>query len=122
MKIVSAKPIRVTTLHGAIILFEPGEPKEVADEIGLLAIQMGAAEVGREPISKAEETVVEEAEVEEFEQDLEVIAAMNTLISEADPKSFKNDGTPKAAVINKMLGRTVRADEREAAWEVAMNT
>lgn len=120
MKIVSDKPIRVATVHGAIVLFEPGEPKEIADEIGLIALQMGAKQI-------TDGTAVEEAEpeVEEVEEDDDsdegLVEALKKLIEEADPNSFKVDGTPKAAAVNKMLGRTVRTDEREAAWEIALN-
>ena len=59
--------------------------------------------------------------VEEPVQDEELIEALQKLIAEADPNSFKNDGTPKAAVVNKMLGRTVRAEDRETAWDIALN-
>ena len=42
MKIVSEKALRVTTLTGAAVLFEPGVAREVSETIGLLALQHGA--------------------------------------------------------------------------------
>ena len=41
MKVVSDKEIRVATLSGAVVLFFPGEDREVSDEIGLIALQLG---------------------------------------------------------------------------------
>jgi hypothetical protein len=73
----------------------------------------------------------ETAEIAEFEEvavqepaqtDAELVEVLQKLIEEADPNIFKTNGTPKAAVVNKMLGRTVRTDEREAAWELALNS
>ena len=44
MKIISDKPLRVATLGGTVVLFEAGVMREIADEVGILAIQMGAKE------------------------------------------------------------------------------
>ncbi len=74
--------------------------------------------VEHEPEAVFEEVVEEE----ESSVDPEVVEALQKLIEEADPNSFKGDGNPKAGCLNKMLGRTVRADEREAAWEIALNS
>ena len=125
MKIVCSEDLRVTTMGGTAVLFEAGVPREIAEEIGLLAIQMGAKEYNDKYV---EEKTAEIAEFEEVvvqdpvQTDAELVEALQKLIEEADPNSFKTDGTPKAAVVNKMLGRTVRTDEREAAWELALNS
>lgn len=125
MKIISSEDLRVTTLGGTAVLFQAGVPRDIAEEIGLLAIQMGAKEYNDKYVEE------ETAEIAEFEdippvqepvQDEELVEVLQKLIEEADPNSFKTDGTPKAAVVNKMLGRTVRTDEREAAWELALNS
>lgn len=126
MKIVCSEDLRVTTMGGTAVLFEAGVPREIAEEIGLLAIQMGAKEYNDKYVEE------ETAEIADFEEvndvpnsvqvDAELVEALQKLIEEADPNSFKTDGTPKAAVVNKMLGRTVRTDEREAAWELALNS
>ena len=122
MKIVSDKDLFITTLGGTAVRFEAGVPREISEEIALLAIQQGAVEVGKEAPTKldiGDEVFVEdEIVVQESVQDDELIEVLQKLIEEADPNSFKNDGTPKAAVVNKMLGRTVR----EAAWELALNS
>ena len=106
-------------------MFEAGVPREIAEEIGLLAIQMGAKEYNDKYVEEEAAEVVEfEEEIvvaEPAQPDQELIEVLQKLIEEADPNSFKTDGTPKAAVVNKMLGRTVRTDEREAAWEIALN-
>jgi len=121
MKIVSDKSLRVTTLGGTAVIFEAGVPREIAEEIGLLAIQMGAKEYGT---STVEETIKKVAEFEEVAEEVstDVVEALQQLIETADPDSFKNDGTPKAAVLNEMIGRTIRAEERESAWEIALNS
>ena len=125
MKLVSDKELRIATLSGAVVMFQPGVEREVADEIGFLALQMGAKEV--KGAAKAE-VIVEEAEVvsdEDYEtppDSDEVVTVMLELIKGGDPKNFKADGTPKAAVVNKAVGRTVQTDERLAAWETALNS
>jgi hypothetical protein len=125
MKIISSEDLRVTTLGGSAVLFQAGVPRDIAEEIGLLAIQMGAKEYNDKYV---EEETAEEADFEDIPpvqepvQDEELVEVLQKLIEEADPNSFKTDGTPKAAVVNKMLGRTVRTDEREAAWELALNS
>jgi len=131
MKIVCSEDLRVTTMGGTAVLFEAGVPREIAEEIGLLAIQMGAKEYNDKYVEE------EKAEIAEFEEvidtvidevfevktiDTNLVTTLEKLNEEADPNAFKTDGTPKAAVVNKMLGRTVRTDEREAAWELALNS
>jgi len=126
MKIVSSEDLRVTTLGGTAVLFQAGVPREIAEEVGLLAIQMGAKEYNDKYVEEEAAEVAEFEEVIDVEEpaqpDEELVEALQKLIEEADPNSFKNDGTPKAAVVNKMLGRTVRSEDREAAWEIALNS
>lgn len=125
MKIISDKELRVTTLAGAAIVFQAGEPITVSDEIGLLALQAGAKVLTAKNIEEPTAEVAEFEEVEEVEEvdnAEEVVVALRRLIEEADPNSFKNDGTPKAQTVSKLVGRTVRTEEREAAWEIALNT
>jgi hypothetical protein len=78
--------------------------------------------------------VVEEetAEVVEFEEEIvvqepvqldeELVTCLEKMMDEGDPKNFKTDGYPKAAAVNKALGRTVDSDAREAAWESILNS
>jgi len=126
MKIISDKDLRVATTSGAVVLFKANEAREVSHTIGAIALQMGARQVGS--VVKAPEPIIDEeppvvAEVEEADsEDEALIAVLQRLIEIGNPEDFKTDGTPKAAVVNKALGRTVRTEERERAWEIALNS
>ena len=61
-----------------------------------------------------------EPEPEVVEED-PLVVALEGLIEEGDPENFKKDGTPKAAVVNKLAGRAVTTEERESAWQIALN-
>lgn len=115
MKIISKEPLRVATLSGAVVLFEAGVAREVGDEIGKIALTMGAEMVGDSPKAEPEP----EPEVEDQKSLVEV---MEEIISAANPDDFKANGTPKATVVNKYAGRTVSTTEREEAWEQALNS
>jgi len=124
MKIVSSEALRVATLSGAVILFEAGVPREVAEEIGLIAIQMGAKELKGNHVEKVEveETVVEEVVEISTQPDADLVTVLEKMMDEGDPKNFKADGYPKAAAVNKAMGRTIDTDSREAAWESILNS
>ena len=127
MKIVSSEDLRVTTMGGTAVLFEAGVPRDISEEIGLLAIQMGAKEYDAKYIEEQEAEVAEFEEVVEVVQetvqvDTELVTLLENLMDEGDPKNFKQDGYPKAAVVNKLIGRPVTSDEREAAWESILNS
>jgi hypothetical protein len=121
MKIVSDKPLRVATLGGTVVLFEAGVMREIADEIGIMAIQMGAKEYNSQYVEEQEAVIADFEEVEES-SDEALIEVLQRLIELGNPEDFKADGTPKAAVVNKAVGRTVRSEEREEAWEIALNS
>lgn len=118
MKVISREEIRVATLAGAVVLLKAGEEREVADEIGHIALQMGAEMVGMSTPTPAPAPTPEPVE-ETMDQDL--VKALEEIIANGDPKDFKADGAPKAAVINKAVGRTVKPEERTAAWEYVLN-
>ena len=120
MKVISDKEVRVATLGGAVVLFAAGVEREVSEEIGLLAMQMGAKEVSG--TAAEEEVAPEEGSAESAEPDPDLVAVMESLMSEGDPENFKADGTPKASAVNKAAGRTVSTLEREIAWQEALNT
>lgn len=119
MKVISKKDLRVTTLGGTAVLLQAGVARDVGDEIGLLAIQMGAKSVNEPQVADA--IVIDEPLITKHEEEA-LLGVMNDLIDSADPDNFKSDGTPKAAVVNKAAGRTVALDEREQAWEQALNS
>lgn len=136
MKVVSSTEIRVATLSGAVVLFHPGEEREVADEIGLLALQLGAKQVGItavEPLSPPPPVIgtVHKVEVEDT-PDVEafqevtvlddVVAGIEKLVEQANPEDFKADGTPKASAVNRVVGRTVSTEDREAAWDAFLKS
>lgn len=122
MKIVSRESLRVTTLGGTAVLFDAGVPREISEEIGLLAIQMGAQKYDEKFVE--EEAAVDAVfeEVVETPVTSELVTALEKMMDEGDPKNFKADGFPKATAVNKALGRTVPSDEREAAWESILNS
>lgn len=109
-------------------MFYAGVEKEVSDEIGLLAMQLGAKEAsGAKPEKPAPAPVVEKAAVEErVEVSLEslldrVVKVCNDLIDEGNPDNFNLDGSPKAKIINEKAGEKVPTEMREQAWTLALN-
>jgi len=136
MRIVSGKDLRIATLSGAVVLFKAGEPRTVSHTIGAIALQMGAKQVEdiegvivkdpleiqiTETITDVDTLVVEPEEATDV-VDLELVAALERLIEMGNPQDFKSDGSPKAAIVNRAVGRTVRSEERERAWEIALNS
>jgi hypothetical protein len=125
MKIVSGEDLRVATLSGAVVLFEAGVPREIADEIGLIAIQMGAKEYNDKYVEEvnAEVAVFEEVvEVTTTETNPTLVTVLEKMMDEGDPKNFKADGYPKAAAVNRAMGKTIDNDARVAAWESILNS
>jgi hypothetical protein len=126
MKIVSSESLRVTTLGGTAVLFEAGVPRDIADEIGLLAIQMGAKEYNDKYVEEEEAEIAEVIEIVVPEVSVQLnttlVTVLEKLMDEGDPKNFKTNGHPKAAVVNKAMGETIGTDEREAAWESILNS
>ena len=131
MKVVSTeKDMRVASMKGHAIILKANEPKEIREDLGLIALEQGAKLVSDKPKEVIEEVtevadeepeiVIESAEPENdgFE---ELVAVMKGLIETGDPDNFKTDGTPKAAVVNKLSGSTITTEQREAAWEEALN-
>ena len=120
MKIVSSESLRVTTLSGAAIVFEAGVETEVSPEVGLVAIQMGAKEVRRK--EQAVKEVPEEAVVVVSEVSDDLVQALEKMMDEGSPDNFKSDGSPKAAAVNKAMGKSIDSDARDAAWEAVLNS
>ena len=117
MKVVSDKLVRVATLGGAVVVLQPGVERTVSDEIGLLLLQEGAKQVS----DSAKKTVEATAQVE-VDDSNDVLEAIARLVEIGDPNDFKADGSPKAAPLNKAVGRQVPTDERAAAWEEYLNS
>ena len=87
MKIVSSQDLRVTTLGGTAVLFQAGVPREIADEIGLLAIQMGAKEYNDKYVEeeKAEIAEFEEVAIETAQPDEDLVTCLEKMMDEGDP-------------------------------------
>ena len=58
---------------------------------------------------------------ERCQVDDDLLQVMKNIIADGDPQNFKKDGSPKAAVINRALGRAVGTDARTEAYEAALN-
>lgn len=133
MRIVSDTEVRIAMLSGAVVLLHPGEEREVSDEIGLVAVQMGARSLSGMPSPEEEQPVEDEVEIELEEEPVEeeepeaptlregLVETFIEIINEGNPDDFKADGGVKAAVINKKMGDTIPPEEREAAWQEALN-
>jgi len=147
MKIISDKNLRIATTWGSVVVLEAGKERELSEEIGLLALQQGAKEVGksgkRESVKIEETTLVsirarnedghfiaddpstpnvDEAFTEVAVGDVsEIVVAIEKLVTDGDPANFKKNGEPKAAAINTAVGRTVAPEERTKAWDQVIN-
>lgn len=116
MKVVSDTPIRVALLTGHVVRFEPGVAKDVSDEVAIAAMQQGAKQVVESSTSVADVVAVEYTP----EESDNIVDKLVSLIEESDPTKFKRDGSPRASVVNDLVGRVVSTEEREAAWEAAL--
>ncbi len=115
-ELVSEHQISFTS-NNCTWLFFPNKPRLVRDEKAIeKALSIGAVRVVDAPPPPPEPEP--EPEVEEEDP---LVVALEGLIEEGDPENFKKDGTPKSAVVNKLAGRAVTTEEREAAWQVALN-
>ena len=111
MKVISSENLFLSTTSGHTAELKANVPSELNEDLTLLAISKGAAPF-KDKV-KIEPTIVEEGD--------DLIDVLTQLIELGNPEDFKADGTPKASVVNKAIGRTVRTEEREAAWEKALN-
>ena len=120
----------VSPTWGAAIRLYAGEPKEVGDDIGYVALQQGAEEVKGESLDSSSPTilasemgVIDEEEIQdaiviEVDEDKggKLESAMKQILENGDPKDFTTDGLPKQSAIKAIFGEQVNSDEREEAW------
>jgi len=137
MRVISDVDLRVAMTSGAVIQLQAGVEREIADEVGVVAMQMGARMVdGDAPApapapQKPDDHWSDEvsALTTDDDPDLnvvldsveELVTIIETIVSEGDPKNFKADNSPKAAIINKLAKRKVTTAEREAAWQIYLD-
>lgn len=126
MMIVSDKDLYVSIGNGGACRFKAGVARDVPELLGLEALRRGA----RQATAEAKEPVPEpklnsgtppEEQVEEPAEENDLEAVMAQIVERADPDDLRADGTPKAAVVNKLAGRIVEVDERENAWAEALS-
>lgn len=126
MKLISDREIRVATLSGAVVLFTPGVEREVSDEIGLLAMQQGAKQLSAKAEPAPAPVIIQNnPDVEAYEPVAtidDVVAGVEKLVELSNPDDFKADGTPKASAVNRVVGRNVSSEDREAAWTAFLNS
>ena len=116
MRIKAPQDLRVATLDGGIVVFQAGIEREVSESIGAVALSMGAEIVGATPTA-----VLVSVETEEVDPLDEVISAVEQLVESGAPEDFKANGEPKAASINRICGKTIPTELREAAWDRVFN-
>ena len=117
MRVVSDTPLRLVNLEGHVALLEAGVPKEVRDDLALLALGQGAKMASDEPAKEPEpEIIVVEDKPDDRHERL--VAVMQDILDEGNPDNFTVMTTPKAAVVNRKFGGTVLTEEREAAWKI----
>ena len=123
MKIISDEDMYVSTTWGASIRLYAGEPKEVGDDIGYVAIQQGAREVKEPSTLSSEMGVIDEEEIQDAvvvevdeDRDGKLESAMKQILEDGDPKDFTSDGMPKQSAIKAVFGEQIDSDEREEVW------
>lgn len=128
MIVVHPTGVRIATLSGTSFVLEPGVERELPDHLGVLALGKGARRVGEsQPVEQEPAVAViptvevghepAPAEVETDHQKL--VKIMKGLIDQGQPDSFRADGLPKTALLNRLAGRALMEEEREAAWAEA---
>lgn len=118
MKVVHTSDLRITTLSGHVALIEANVPVDLPDFLGLLALGKGAkqvlddGEVAAEPAADLNVTPIET-------RHQRLVAVMQGLITAGDTANFRQDGQPKASVLNRLFGEAVLDEERTPAWDEA---
>ena len=137
MKVIAKQDIFISTVAGNCVRLIAGEPREVSQEMGLLALQRGAEQYHegvhgvapavadeREPDNEQPEPDNEEPEPEPEQvidnepecADPHIVKIIKELVERGDPRDFTATGKVKAAVIDSWLGRKSTTQERELAW------
>ena len=132
MKIVSDSDMYISSTCGASIWLYAGEPKELGDDIALVALQLGAKEVIEEGLVSKSPTilaseigVIDEGEVEDAividindnrDREDKLKAALQQVLDEGSPSDFTTDGLPKQSVIKGVFGEQISSDERDEIW------
>ena len=116
VELVSSKDLSISLLD-ARVRFNAHEPRKVNEKYVEELLSTGLINYVHDAPPPPPEP---EPEPEVVEED-PLVVALEGLIEEGDPENFKKDGTPKAAVVNKLAGKAVTTEERDTAWQVALN-
>lgn len=133
MKVVHETGVRIATLHGDVIVLEPGVVTELPAHLVRYTLAEGAEIVGEyvksqletkfqnavpEPLKTVE--VVADNPTPYKESDHErLVRVMKEIIARGDVSDFRTDQQPKNAILNRQFGRVVTQEEREKAWAEA---
>lgn len=123
VRLVSNKPIRMSSLSGVIITFTPGREYYLPEDIANEAKSLGVQELP-ETAAETPEQVNDRLDTTDFvvseEVFQELVDALTVIREEGDPEDFTSSGAPKAAVVNRAVNRTVTSEERARAWDIVL--
>lgn len=126
MKVVHPHGMRAATLSGHIVFLEPGVVTELPAALATLALGHGAVVVEHdEPVVEPAptpaptnvdipHTVVKPVVESDHEK---LVRIMKETVARASAEEFRSDGQIKAAVLNRLFGKVVPEELREAAWK-----
>lgn len=129
MKVVHPYGMRAATLSGHIVYLEPGVVTELPAALATLALGHGASVVEHdEPAEvKAETIPVTHVDIPhtpapvpapETDHD-KLVRIMKDMIERGSKDEFRADKQPKNAVLNRLFGKVVTEELRDAAWKEA---
>lgn len=126
MIVVHPTGVRIATLSGSSFVLEPGVERDLPDHLGVLALGKGARLVeASQPVEQEATAPVVIPTVEVAHQPADVVVEtdhqklvkiMKDIISRGQRDEFRGDGMPKTALLNRLAGRALTEEEREAAW------
>lgn len=119
MKIVHTSNLRIPTLMGHVINLEANVETELPDFLGVIALGHGAKQVVADGETGVDPESVKKTEASTETRHQKLVRVMQQIIALGDPANFRQDGQPKATVLNRLFGDTVLEEERELAWAEA---
>lgn len=133
MKVVHPTGVRVATLTGHILLLEAEVVTELPPSLVPLAIANGAHLADNDdesvaiaapvapgtPIPTVDVPHTPAPATPQSRED-KLVAILQDIAGRAQKEEFRNDGSPKAALVNRIFGDVVTEEERMAAWAKVM--
>ena len=131
MKVVHPYGMRAATLSGHIVYLEPGVVTELPAALATLALGHGAHPVDEEsPVDAPpipEPVAITSVDIPhtpapvpapETDHD-KLVRIMKDMIERGSKDEFRADKQPKNAVLNRLFGKVVTEELRDAAWKEA---